>query len=457
MREISNAKLRARVSIDEHDRVRQINHSEAPWTTGENSPVRAALEYLRQTAAELQITEEELGGATQAVSFSEPREQGVEYRLGKEKSLFDSATIIFNQTYLNVPVWRAAITVTLKQNPNRVLLVTDTSERGMDARLPSRERIDAHRRIFALAAAGQQLRTLGLADQARAAAIADEDAQPKTADFIRQILGREVTGNANREAGEDDDARAIRGRFFVYRYEAAQRLPEARPEGENAGGANLETSEHQMPLLALPAVDPSIESGAWRLVSEVTFAFTTPEHGRLNWRALVDVQTDAILLIEPLVAGLNGLVFHRDPITSTGNGGNTPDLGDAALNPLRTSVPLSNLDAPSGGRQALRGRFAMIADVLPPTSRGRRNRRTPTSTTTSARATLRRSTRITTSTASSDSSRASASRLPSISAIPPSLFAWITAARAAPAFPTARSMRAASATGPTASSTRAMG
>jgi hypothetical protein len=121
-----------------------------------------------------------------------------------------------------------------------------------------------------------------------------------------------------------------------------------------------------MPLLALPEVDSSIKSGDWRLVSEVTFAFTTPEHGRLNWRALVDVQTDSVLLLEPLVAGLNGLVFHRDPITSTGNAANTPNLGDAALNPLRTSVQLPNLDAPASGTQALRGRFAAIANVIPP-------------------------------------------------------------------------------------------
>jgi hypothetical protein len=215
MREISNTRLRARVSIDEDDRVRQVNHSEAPWKSTQDSPLRAALEYLQHLGMGLGIREDELRNASQAVSFSEPREQGVEYRFGKEKGMFDSSTIIFNQTFLNVPVWRAAVTLTLKQNPNRVLLVTVTSERGMDASLPAPERIDAHRRIFALAAAGQQLRTLGLDDQSRAAGVAEEDAQPKTAGFIRQILGREVTGEANREAGEDDEARAIRGRFFV--------------------------------------------------------------------------------------------------------------------------------------------------------------------------------------------------------------------------------------------------
>jgi hypothetical protein len=377
MHEVSDTKLNARLSLDDRDRVRQITHLEAPWQSDEKSPVTAAIEYLRQMAGVLGMQPAELENAHQELSFSDPMERGVEYRVSKQKQLFDSSTLIFNQTYLNVPVWRAAVTLTLKHNPIRVLTVTDTSEEGMDAPLPPRERIEEHRRLFALAAADERLRVLGLDDKASSAGLAEDDEQPKTAAYIRQVL--------DRGAAEDaawDDARAIRGRFFVYRYDEKNRLPDQPSGGAGATAAIPESPApenpeepassgpavppRELPILDLPPVDASIDDGAWRLASEFTFSLTTAEFGAVNWRALVDVETDSVLLLEPLISGLTGMVFVRDPITSTGDGSKLPSATNAVLNPLRTSVTLPNLDAPIAGVQALRGKFAVVADVNPP-------------------------------------------------------------------------------------------
>ena len=162
MREITNTQLKAHLAVDDGERVRQINHLEEPWTSSQESPLLAAIDYLHQMSGVLEVPNTELQNPHQQVSFVEPMAQGVEYRLGEQKQLFDSTTIIFNQTYLNVPVWRAGITLTLKHNPNRVVMAVDTSQQGMHASLPSPERIEEHRRLFALAAADQQVRALGL-------------------------------------------------------------------------------------------------------------------------------------------------------------------------------------------------------------------------------------------------------------------------------------------------------
>lgn len=375
MRQENDPTLKAQFSVDDDERVREISHVQEPWESGEASPVLAAVDYLRRATGVLGVTEAEMGNPLRKLSFTEPRQQGVEYHFGQEKTLFDSSTVIFNQTYLNVPVWRAAVTLTIKHNPNRVLTVTDTSERGIDAPLPSPHKIEEHRRLFALAAADQRLRVLGLEDQSRAAGLAEADEAPKTASFVRRVLGREPAAALLETETEEtpDDARAIRGRFFVYRYDAAKRIPPnahiAAPPGgateAEQAAASLEVNG-RAPSLELPPVDSSIADGAWRLVSEVTFTLTTPELGRLNWRSLVDVETDSVLLLEPLVAGQFGFVFHRDPISSTGVLANGPNQNNAVLNPLRNTVELPNLVSPSGGVQTLRGRFAVVANVEQP-------------------------------------------------------------------------------------------
>lgn len=82
---------------------------------------------------------------------------------------------------------------------------------------------------------------------------------------------------------------------------------------------------------------------------------------------LVDVQTSSVLYIAQLSSGVNGRVFLQDPITKSGVGTNTPDQGNAVLNPLRDTVVIPNLDAPMGGTQNLRGTYVQINEIETPT------------------------------------------------------------------------------------------
>ena len=126
MRQEIDSNTKARLAVDDNNRVRQIIHLEQPWMSAETSPLLAAVDYMRHMDL-LRVAETELANPLEKVSFTEPREQGIEYRLGGVKTLFDTSTIIFNQTCLNVPVWRAAITLTIKHNPNRIISATDTA------------------------------------------------------------------------------------------------------------------------------------------------------------------------------------------------------------------------------------------------------------------------------------------------------------------------------------------
>ena len=103
MRQEHSPPLKAQLSVDDDGRVRETSHFGEPWESGEASPVTAAVDYLRRAAGVLVGSEGELADPLEKVSFTEPRQQGGEYRLGDEKTLFDSSTVVFNQTYLNVP------------------------------------------------------------------------------------------------------------------------------------------------------------------------------------------------------------------------------------------------------------------------------------------------------------------------------------------------------------------
>lgn len=356
---------------DAPGRALQFSHVTDPWRSDEETPLLAAAAYVRSHCAELGLESEQVTGLTEKVSFAEPRQQAAQLRFGQQKELLDASTIIFNQTWLNVPVWQAAVTLTLKHNPLEVLMATSTLAAEVDAPLAAPEKIDAYRSLFALAAARREVGAEGMADKAEDVTVAGEEAGPAPADLLGCILGGATDVE---EATSAPDA--IRGRFFIYRYRPEERCPTTgapTPPAEpgNASAAADGTVETppprgDPPALDLPAVDPAIAEGSWRLVAELTFRLDQARIGELNWRALIDVETDSVLRLEPLISGLNGLVFARDPITSTGDASLTPGQPSSVLNAHRTSVPLAHLDAPEGGMQALKGRFAWVTDVNPP-------------------------------------------------------------------------------------------
>src|SRR4051794_29402636 len=95
--------LKARLTVDESDRVRGINYVDEFWPAKEPSARPAAISYLREVADTLSVPTGQLDFAHQPVSFFDPDERGTEYRLSEEKPLFDATTEGFYQTHRNVP------------------------------------------------------------------------------------------------------------------------------------------------------------------------------------------------------------------------------------------------------------------------------------------------------------------------------------------------------------------
>ena len=210
----------------------------------------------------------------QQVSFLEPMEQGIEYRLSEEKRLFDSATISFTQTYLNVPVWQAGFTVTVKSNPYRIVSAVNTSQEGLDAKLPAGEKIERHKKLFKTAELNNQIRKLGLGDE--------KEESTETADFVRNLIDRrklrkESRGaSRNRRKDKGDNAQLIRGRLYVYKYDEKNRLPPHRKKEftseKSAEEKSINSVEREYdPVLPLLPVDKKIKDGQYYLVTEVTF------------------------------------------------------------------------------------------------------------------------------------------------------------------------------------------
>lgn len=152
-------------------------------------------------------------------------EQEVEYRLSEEKQIFNSTTVGFYQTYLNVPVWQAGFTVTMKNGPYRIVGAVNTSQEGLEAKLPAQQRIEYYRRLFNLAQLQNEVRKLQMEEK---------DRFVETTTFVRSLIDRRKLhknrkGVRKGKRDEQDNARLIRGRFYVYRYNERDRLP-VRPQ-----------------------------------------------------------------------------------------------------------------------------------------------------------------------------------------------------------------------------------
>ncbi|MCX6877961.1 MAG: hypothetical protein NTW21_29720 [Verrucomicrobia bacterium] len=365
MRRIYDPSLKATVTLDDSGELRGINHLDEYREIEHLRGRAAAAAYLRDIAGKLSIAPAAVRRLDQAVSYLDPQEQAVEYRFSEEKTLFDSATYVYYQTYLNAPVWAAGVTATIKQAPVRVVAATNTSVRGIDAKMPSAAAIKRYRALFAtgekIDGPPRRLTERLTTEQLDAANAADSE-------LLADIVGK--GGKASKGADEGKrNPRLIRGRFFVYRYDPASRTTD---HGHSAHGGDApqpgaaQGDEQPMcgtpPTLPLPPVPKSIQEGRWYLVAELICRL--PHDGRqVNWRMLVEVETNVVLYLRVLTSNVNGLVFVADPITATGDAANSPAATAATLNPLRSSVTLLGLTAPApGSNQALTGSFVQVSD-----------------------------------------------------------------------------------------------
>lgn len=353
--------LRAHVSMDDEGKVRHVLHSEEEWRPSENDPRAAAVEYVRAQAGLLDIPDAALERVDEPVTYTEPRDEEDSFRLAEEKRQFDSVTFAFAQTYLNVPVWRRGVSVTVKADPPSVVESTSTTLPGVRADMPTDDAVGRWRELCAVT-------------ERRAGGRAEVQATPSD-DLVREALGltQERAKESDAMAALVRDAERLRvnqGRFYIYRYDPDARQPDA-PELGGDSALDLEADDVEL-TFPLPPVPDTIRPGQDYLVAEVVFTLPFAGIESLNWRGLYEVETNAVLWLRALIAGVNGLVFTSDPITSTGVLTNAADQPNAVLDPLRDDVTLDDLDGPVGGIQPLAGTNVMLADddaptIAPPT------------------------------------------------------------------------------------------
>jgi hypothetical protein len=323
MSEEFNESANAHVNRDQDGVVRDVLHLEGPYLASAPTGQLAAQEYLRQFHELLGIPLDELRSLSLAPA-ERPEPLNVEYRFLTEKAQFDTTVVTFSQTCLGLPVWEAGVSVQMRQNPFRVVSAQSTAHAGVRVALPSDTTVDRLLRLNA--------RTLG-----RSLGLSDSDER-----FDRASLSIE------------------RRDLYVYRYEASQRVREPDQFAERGEGEL--THSHQNP--PLPALSEDIVDGNHYVAAATYFTLSTPSIPGLRWVALIEAETQSVLMLRAFVASVQGLVFIQDPMTT--NGGPLPSASQAALDPLRSSALLRDLDPPVGGNYSLVGSIIAVKDVEPP-------------------------------------------------------------------------------------------
>ena len=328
---------------------------------------------MQKVSKIFKVPEKTLKNIDQRVSFDDPREQDVQYRLSKQKQFFDSTTVEFSQTYLNLPIWHAGVTVTVKHTPllkdskYQILHAVNTTHKDIDAKLPQSNIIERHKKFFHIANDKKQRDK-----QKKSLSPSEKKKESESSNFIRGLIKKEKLKKSTSKKIIDDNARLIRRRLYVYKYDKDKRLPklEKIDTSEKISKKNklqdFENTQQQIPVLPLNPVDDKIKHGHYYVVDEITFSFTTEEYGAINWIALIEIETKSVLYLRALAAHVNGQVFKHNPISISGNPVHSPDQSNGILNPFRTSEVLNNLNLPVGGIQSLSGTRVNITNVEDP-------------------------------------------------------------------------------------------
>lgn len=312
-----DSKTKTHVNTDEEGIVRGLT-PEQPFVSGATTAQAAAQEYLEQHADLLGIEPATLANLTSARE-TQPVDAGSEFRVHTEKQVFDTTTVAYDQTYFGLPVWEASVAVHLKQDPYRVVAASSTRHPDLTVKRPPETALKKAKDI-------------------------DE---PTLADLL----------GLSAKAGKS--LKITGTRLVVYQYEAAKRQPEAEPPAED------ELVAHENPTLELPPLPASIIEDGHYVSAVVHFELGTRRFPQLNWRAIIDVATGAVLHLRPFVDDVKALVFEEDPIT-TAPSGPPPSATSGLLNPKRAKVPLQGLNPPSNGTQALQGAIVKVTDVESP-------------------------------------------------------------------------------------------
>ena len=249
-----DSRLKAHLTVDDNEKVRHIRHSQEYFFSEQNIPRLAASDYLNEMSETLQIPRDQLKNLNKKVSFLDPLEQGIEYHLSEEKRLFDSITLGYYQTYLNVPVWRRGLSVSIKQNPNRVVGSTNNSENDIHGKLPDADIIDRYKKIFRQAAVRKAAIDAGLGEEER---------EDETTSFVRNLINVKTPPTTSKSkrakvSRVHDETRLLSGKFFIYKYDPKRRYA-GRPSSLGQNNIKEIVEEQQeIPIPKLSSVSEKL-------------------------------------------------------------------------------------------------------------------------------------------------------------------------------------------------------
>jgi len=303
---------KAHIVRDTKSNVRSVLHTHEPILISAKTALDAAKEYLLSHGKHLGLQPSELEKLDHPPQ-PEPTEAGIEYRLIGEKRQFDLSTVTYQQMFLGLPVWQAAIAINLKDQPDSKFGVSVVQTGRHDDLKPDSISTSAE-------SLKENLKRLEAVD----------------AETLARSLG---TDDKSREF----DQKSLRITYrnpMIYRFEAKRRRR----------------------LMPLPRVPAEIKEESYYVVSAVYFDISRKGRRPTHWMALVECKTLCVLYIEEFSAAVTGLVFPADPETL--HGGPTSSGSNAKLNPLRSPETLSNLN--QSNPQELVGANIKILDFESP-------------------------------------------------------------------------------------------
>lgn len=320
---------------DDEGVVRGLLHFNEPFASAAATPQLVAAEYLESFSDLLGLETAQLQALGQEPG-TQITDDKVEYRFQLEKAQPGVTTVAYQQTVLSLPIWEAGVAVQIQTQPFRVLSSQSTRHPEVSVEPPRPSAVKQAEEIDAAKLAVQ----LGLA----------EEGPTKAARAAREL-------------------QIQRRRLVVYRFERLNRFrdrPEPGPK-EPVGIEDFHASASRAPTLPLPPLPDTLEESRHYVCVRIDFGLRSSELGvQMNWVALLEVRTLAVVYLRAFADDVSGLVFHIEPATD--NGGPGPSATSAQLNPVRVSEPLLGLDPPDGDNvQHLGGDTVTIADAESPT------------------------------------------------------------------------------------------
>lgn len=313
-----------------------LRHNQEPFTKDMAnltvvSPTSLAKSYIKRVQADYNFDPEMLLTLDEHID-GQLRKEESRLRYVEKKAVKDTQIVSYAQTFLGLPVWRAGVNVRMHADPLQVVSSQSTVHLNIDLELPKLKGQKSRNK--------HQMLKQGLAN-------ADEQANHCICDIGKSRKAKLVKITSVKP--------------IIYQYDPAQRVD---PEIEG----HKDSKNERVPSLDLPSVPDNIKSGQHYIVLEVLFTLNMPGWGEIHWRAMLELETGAVIYLRAFIQATDGKVYLNDPIRLSGDVTLTPCSAATDLDPLRTDAELLGLTAPAAGNpQSLSGEYVSISDTNVPT------------------------------------------------------------------------------------------